>query len=287
VKKRRKRAKGQQLMHPNEPHDLPIGMLLEVLCALHLSSYVESPFVDRSGIMIVGPPGVLKSTIVSLLDGNYNDVVKVSDINARSLNELRDQIAAQSIRTMIVPEYKKLWDRHPYTAANVEGTIQALVGEGFSSASYEPQRINRLRARVTFLSAMTPKFQTDHFNTWEESGFSRRFLWSLVRLKDPELLDKAVEDWRLVDFGIAHIPPIPTPSSIPNLTTKEERADLRKLVKFQPGAGSHAAQTALLAKMLAVLKWWYRLMKRKDSAAMLTLRTFATSLGKEGADLVI
>lgn len=267
-------------------HDLPIGMFMEVLCALHLSSYVDSPFEDTGGLMIVGPPGVLKSTICSILDRNYNDVAQISDINARELNELRGQIEARSVRTMVIPEYAKLWDRHPYTAKNVEGTLQAMAGEGFSSAGFEPQRINRLRARAVILSAMTPKFQITHYQDWFDRGFDRRFLWALVRLKDPELLDRAVEEWKLVDFKVAHIPPVPTPAKIPNLTRQSERAELRRLVKFQPGA-SHAAQTALLSKILAVLKWWYRLLDRKDKDALRTLRLFAQSLGKEGADLVI
>lgn len=265
---------------------LSVGTLLEILCAVHLSSYVESPFQDRGGLMVVGPPGVLKSTFLGLLDRNYNDAVSVSDINARSLNDLRDHIASKTIRTLVVPEYSKLHERHVYTAQNVEATLRALVGEGFVSASFEDSRINRLRARCTLVSAMTPKFQTDHFKGWEESGFNRRFLWCLVRLKDSELLERAVEEWRLVDFRIAHIPPTPASDSIPNLTTREERADLRRLVKYQPG-GSHAVQTALLSKILAVLKWWYRLRKRPEREALLTVRSFAESLGKEGAELVI
>jgi hypothetical protein len=132
---------------------------------------------------------------------------------------------------------------------------------------------------------MTPKFQTMHFKDWEDSGFNRRFLWSLVRLKDADLLEKAVENWELVDFRIAHIPPAPV-DSIPNRTTKEERQELRRLIKHQPG-GSHAIQIALMSKILAALKWWYQLRKRPKSEAFATVRSFAQSLGKEGAELII
>lgn len=276
----------QGLKSHGDAPPLLVGTLLEILCAVHLSSYVESPFQDRGGLMIVGPPGVLKSTFLGLLDRNYNDAVSISDINARSLNDLRDQIASKTIRTLVIPEYAKLHERHIYTAQNVEGTVRALVGEGFTSASFEDARINRLRARCTLVSAMTPKFQTDHFKAWEESGFNRRFLWSLVRLQDSELLERAVEEWRLVDFRVAHVPPTPSSDTIPNLTTQEERAELRRLVKYQPG-GSHAVHIALLAKVLAVLKWWYRLRKRPEREALETVRSFAQSLGKEGAELVI
>lgn len=285
-KKPEAKAIVQRLEKPGDIRALTIGDLLEVLCAVHLSSYVEGPFQDRGGLMLIGAPGTLRSTFLSLLDRNYNDAVSMSDINARSLADLREQIAAKTIRTLVLPEYAKLWERHPYTAKNVEGTIRALVGEGFTSPSFEDARINRLRARCTVMSAMTPSFQTQHFREWEESGFNRRFLWSLLRLKDPTLLDKAVEQWQLVDFRLAHIPPAPASESIPNLTTQQERAEMRRLVKYQPG-GSHVIHTSLLSKVLAVLKWWYRMLKRKDTDALNTTRAFAVTLGKEGAELII
>lgn len=291
--KKAKRAKPKPKAKPRarltvttETPALSVGVLLEIICCTHLSSLVESPFQDRGGLVLVGPPGVLKSTFLGLLDHNYNDAVSLSDINARSLNDLRDQIAGKAIRTLVIPEYAKLWERHSYTARNVEGTIRAMVGEGFSSASFEDARINRLRARTTILTAMTPKFQVEHFREWEDSGFNRRFLWSLMRLKDPDVLDRAVENWQLVDFRMAHIPPVPFEGPIPNLTTPEERRAMRHMVKYQPG-GSHPIQTALLTKILAVLKWWYRMMQRPEGDAMRTLRAFAPTLGKEGAELVL
>lgn len=283
--KTRDRRHSQTLNQRSEAAPLSVGVLLEVLCAVHLSSYVEAPFHDRGGLMIVGPPGVLKSTFLALLDKNYNDVVSVSDINVKSLNDLRDQIASKTIRTIVIPEYAKLHERHSYTAMNIEGHLRALAGEGFTSASFEDSRINRLRARCTILSAMTPSFQTRHFKDWEDSGFNRRFLWSLVRLKDADLLERAVENWELVNVRIAHIPPAPL-DSIPNRTTVEERQELRRLIKYQPG-GSHAIQIALLTKVLAVLKWWYQLRKRPEREALATVRSFALTLGKEGAELII
>lgn len=285
MKKRPVTRVKQKLERSVEGRTLNIGDLLEVLCAVHLSSYVEGPYVDRGGLMLVGAPGTLRSTFLALLDRNYNDAVSMSDINARSLADLREQIAAKTIRTIVLPEYAKLWERHPYTAKNVEGTLRALVGEGFTSPSFEDARINRLRARCTLLSAMTPTFQTLHFREWEDSGFNRRFLWSLLRLKDPLLLDRAVEEWQLIDFRLAHIPPAP-PDSIPNMTTQEERQEMRRLVKNQPG-GSHVIQTTLLIKVLAVLKWWYKALKRPERDALATVRAFSATLGKEGGELII
>jgi hypothetical protein len=278
--------RAQLTKHSGPIPTLSVSTLVEVLCAVHLSSYVESPFPDRGGLVLVGPPSVLKSTLLDIIARNYSDAVSVSDINARSLNDLRDQIAAKVIRTLVIPEFAKLYKRHVYTADNVEGTIQALIGEGFTAASFEDARINRLRARVTLLSAMVPKFQGDHFKAWEDSGFNRRLLWSLVRLERPEILEEAVEQWRLVDFKVAHVPPAPPNDFIPQHTSRVERAEMRRLVRYQPG-GTHAIQVALLVKTLAALKWWYKLMGRSEREAMKTIRTFAQSLGKEGCELII
>jgi len=280
--KRVQRSQNFQGVSP--PGTLRISSLIETLCAAHLTSYVESPFQDRGGIFIVGPPSVLKSTLLDIVARNYNDAISVSDINARTLDDLRDQIAAKAIRTLVIPEYRKLHERHTYTSSNVEGTIRALVGEGFGAASFGDGRINQMKARCTLLSAMQPKFQAEHFKAWEDSGFNRRFLWSLVRMNDPQILDRAVEDWQLLEFGIAHIPPVP--SSIPNLTTREERAEMRRLVKYQPG-GSASIQFAFMCKLLSVFKWWYKLMKRRDRDALAQVRAFAQTLGKEGAELVL
>lgn len=276
----------QPFQKASPPGTLRVSQLIETLCCVHLTSYVESPFQDRGGLVIVGPPSVLKSTMLDVVARNYNDAVSVSDINARTLDDLRDQIAAKAIRTLVIPEYRKLYERHSYTSSNVEGTIRALVAEGFGAASFHDGRINQMKARCTLLTAMQPKFQVDHFKEWEDSGFNRRFLWSLVRMSDPGVLDRAVEDWRLLEFGIAHIPPPPLGSTIPNTTTQVERAEMRRLVRYQPG-GSTSIQFALLCKLLAVFKWWYKLMRRRDSEALRTVRAFAQTLGKEGAELVI
>lgn len=285
MKKRGQRT-AQEFQGASRPGTLRISALIETLCAAHLTSYVDSPFQDRGGIFIVGPPSVLKSTLLDIVARNYNDAISVSDVNARTLDDLRDQIAAKAIRTLVIPEWRKLYERHTYTSSNVEGTVRALVGEGFGAASFGDGRINQMKARCTLLSAMQPKFQAEHFKAWEDSGFNRRFLWSLVRMNDPQILDRAVEDWKLLEFGIAHIPPAPFGSSIPNTTTHVERAEMRRLVKYQPG-GSTAIQFSLLCKLLAVFKWWYKLMKRRDREALVTVRAFAQTLGKEGAELVL
>lgn len=282
--KKRTTQNGGQLVKERGAPPLSFTALIEALCAAHLSSYVESPFLDRGGIMLVGPPSVLKSTLLDLVARQYSEAVPLSDINARSLGQLRDAIAANAVRTLVCPELAKLYERHKNTAGNVEGTIRALVAEGFAAASWEDSRINRRRARCVFLSALTPEFQNQNFTRWEKSGFSRRFLWPLVTLRDVTVVERAIESWTLLDFRVRHVPMVPPSGVIPNTTTTAERARLRPFLEHQPGGvGAHAVQLLLLVKMLAVLKWWH---EDADKAWKL-VAAFAGALGEEGAELYL
>lgn len=268
------------------PAQVTFEEYLECLCAAHLASYVDSPFKERGGIMIVGPPSVLKSTLLDVVAVNYPEVVQVSDLNVQTLIDMRDQIASGIIKTLIMPDFAKLYERHSSTARNLEGHVRALTGEGFQGASFEDQRQNRLHARCAVLSAMTPKTQTENFKRWEDSGFSRRFLWSLVVLDDPTMLTDAVEKWRLIDFRLRRAPPLPDSGLIPSRrVTREMRHKLLDSLRKQPGGGMHATQLSLLARMLAVLVWHYGRSGDKRSP-LKTILTFANTLRSGGAVLV-
>jgi hypothetical protein len=257
--------------------------LVEILCAAHLGSRVESPFLDRGGLMLIGPPGVLKTTFVSVLDSQYQDVLMLSDINVKSLIQLRDSIASGKINTLVLPEYAKIYERADVTAKNVEGTLRALTAEGFTAASFEDSRINRLTARAMIIGALTPPTVETHFTRWEESGFNRRFLWCLMRLSDPLALEKAAIAWQRINFRMAHVPLAPMGSIIPNRTTIRERTRLAAIVKYQPG-GDHAIQLQVLVRILAVLRWWYA-ESGQPRNAMETMEKFGAALGKTGAEL--
>lgn len=258
---------------------------IECLCAAHLSSYVEGPFRERSGVIIIGPPSVLKSTFLSIVSDNYPNALELSDVNVPGLIDIRDQLASGIIRTLVISDLGKLYERHPSTALNLEGHLRALSGEGFAAASFQDSRINRLRARATLLSAMVPQIQEEHFKRWENTGFNRRYIWPLVTLQDPDMLTRAVEEWRLIDFGSQRLPVKPVQKTIPNLTTQSQRIALGKLLKWQPGGGMHATQQALLARMLGVLMWHYKRARIKRDP-MEVLRGFGKTLHEGGAQLV-
>lgn len=259
--------------------------LIEVLCAAHLSFHVDSPFEERGGIMIVGPPGALKTTFLGVLDQQYHDAVAMSDINARGLVDLRDQISNGAIRTLILSELAKVYERQESTAQNVEGTLRAMTAEGFQAASFEDQRISRLRARAMVIAGMTSATREKRFKAWEDSGFNRRFLWCLIRLADPEILVRAVVNWKLLKFQFDHVPRPPLTGKIPYQVSRLESSVLRGWVKYQPG-GSSALHVQIIAKILCVLRWWYK-ETSPERDAMATLCRFAESLGRHGAEVEI
>jgi hypothetical protein len=162
-----------------------------------------------------------------------------------------------------------------------------MVAEGFHAASFEDARINRVAARCVVVSAITPELQEEYFTHWEESGFGRRFLWPLLSMKDPSVLDRAVENGRILRFRMKCPRPPLEGEKIPDYTTKRERQLLKTFLKSQPGSGVHNLQLLMLVKMLAVLKWWYIQDRRSQRQAMKTMRIFARTLQDGGAELVL
>lgn len=264
---------------------VPLRVMIESLIAAHLSSYVSSPFRDRSGVILVGPPAVFKSAMLDVVERHFPDALMLSDVNIPSLIALRDQIAQGAIRTLLLSELAKIYRRDPRTAENIEGTLQAMVAEGFRAAAFEDSRINRLVARCTIIGAIPPAEMTKQFVKWESSGFSRRFLFPTVGLEHPEVAERAVSRWELIDFDSRlRVPPMPAGGVIPNLTTKAERDLCGEMVRFQPGGrGAHASQKGMLVKMLAATRWWYKVMGRDPKRAIVTIKSFALTLGRGGA----
>lgn len=264
---------------------VPVRAFIECLCAAHLSTYVEAPFKDVGGIMIVGPPGTLKTSMLKVVT-QYPNAVESSDLNITALEELRPSITSKHIRTLVMPEYAKIYERDPRTSNNVEGQIRAMVDEGFQAPSFKPQQMARLSAHCLVLGGITEQFREEHYRRWSDTGFNRRFIWPLIRLANPEILDIAADEWKRVDFRVRYLPGLPANGRVPNLTRTSERTRIRSYLKYQPGP-THTTQSHLLTRMLAVLKWWYHLEGRPVASASTTMRLFCRTLAKEGAEVVI
>jgi len=265
---------------------LRVSTLMECVKAAHLSSYVRSDFNHSAGLFIVGPPGVMKSTILRALDP-YESVLSLSDINSKMLNGLiKSQLTSNTIKSLVFPEVQRIYERDPRTAAGVEGTIRSLVEEGFQGTSFEDPTVTRFTARAFVIGAMTDKFRDENWERWKDSGFARRFLWCLIRMKDPSILMSAVEQGRMAMVA-DDVVPMPTPplGTIPPLETVM-RKRIRPLVRKQPQPSN--VQFELLCRMAAVLDFYYKRNKLKRDAIQ-TIQEFGGSIlgGAELTGLVI
>jgi hypothetical protein len=264
-----------------------ISTMMECVKAAHLSSYVQSAFSHSAGLFIVGPPGVMKTTILRALD-MYEGVLTLSDVNSKMLHSvIKSQLTSNTIRSLVLPEVQRIYERDPRTAAGVEGTIRSLVEEGFSGASFEDPTVTRFTARAFVVGAMTDKFRDENWQRWNDSGFARRFMWCLVRLGDPAVLMNAVETGRMASVR-DDVVSMPTPVSqgiIPPLDGVM-RKRLRPFVRKQPKPSN--VQYELLCRMAAVLDFYYKRSRMKKDA-METIQEFSACIlnGAELTGLVI
>lgn len=225
--------------------------LIEVLDAAHLTSFIESPFPQRGAIMIVGPPGSMKTTFLRSALKEYPSALFLSDLNINSLMQLRDSLVSGRYRTIAFPEYEKLYQRKADTAANIEGTIKQLIEEGFSRASFEEQDAITFTARTLVIGAMTYSFYSRMIGRWRESGFKRRILWFGIKLSDPDKIMSAIRRWELIKIdGIPRRFPTDT---IPFDVTDGESKVIERMLEGQ----WEATPYVLLKKIYAVLKWKY------------------------------
>lgn len=257
---------------------------IEAVCSVALSTYVDAPVENLGGLQIVGPPGALKSTIVKIID-SMDKGLCLSAINMTTFRALVNDIAAGKLKALAFEEWATIYAGDPRTASRVETTIAAMVEQGHSTMGLQDERMQRLIARCVVIGAMTPEFHEKHFNRWEDSGFHRRFLWSLVKLSDPDKLVEAVIEWQRIDIPNSRVPNIPLSLRIKDTLSPKERRELQRYLRKQPGSDM-TSQLRLLCKMTSALAWWYsRTGNKKD--AMKTIRAFCASLGKTGDELII
>jgi len=225
--------------------------LIEVIDCAHLTSFINSPFPQRGALMVVGPPGSMKTTFIRVALCDHPAALFLSDLNINSLMKLRDSLVSGRYRTIAFPEYEKLYQRKADTASNVEGTIKQLIEEGFSRASFEELDAITTTARTFIVGAMTYDFYNKMISRWRESGFKRRILWVGITLQNPDKIMEAIRKWELIE--IDGIPRRYPTKEIPfNVSDKESRR-IEGMLKGQ----WEATPYVLLKKIYAVLKWKY------------------------------
>lgn len=228
--------------------------------------------------MLIGPPGVMKTTFINAAYQEWPNALVLSDINVNQLVPLRDDLISGRYRTIAFTAFDKLYQRHSSTSSNIEGHISALVEEGFQRASFEDQRMTSFKARCLVVGGLPYGIYSRKFNEWAESGFARRFLWCFIRLSDPEKIQDAIHDWKLIDMACAaRIEP--KTRNIPYNVTEAESRMLQKLVKEQPG---EATPFILIKKIYCALKWKY---SRKPAYIKHLLKEFAPCLTKNGGTI--
>lgn len=258
-----------------------VSTFVECLKAVHLSSYVQSPFSHMCGMFVVGAPGVIKTTLLEFLDP-YETVLTLSDINTKMISSVvKSQLTNNAIKTLVLPEVQRIYERDPRTAAGVEGTIRALVEEGYRGATMEDPTVTRFRARACVIGAMTESLRDANWKRWTDSGFSRRFMWCLIRLADSGVLMDAVENGRLAQIDGVMVP-MPTPMGLIPPLSADQKKRLRPLVRKQPKPSN--VQYELLCRMGAVLTFYYAKANSKKDPIKTIIEFGNCLLG--GADLV-
>lgn len=210
----------------------------------------------------------------------YAHALVVSDLTSQNIVKLRDDVVAGRIRTIVVRDLQKIYERKSETAANLEGNLRALVDEGFRAAAWESQRAIGAEARALVVAAMPVAFYRYRYDEWDRSGFARRFLWCHYRLDYPELLTEAIESWNRIEIGgLAWS--VPAGDEIEHSISREEAAEMRSWLRFQP---DDKTGLVLLQKIGSAIRWRRRKQHKKDNT-MEVLNDFSSCLGQSGAIL--
>ncbi len=229
--------------------------------------------------MFVGPPGVLKSTFLDVLDEFHNAAI-ISNLNTTTLMQMQGDFISGNTRTIAIPELQAIYKGDPRTSARLEQALMQLVAEGHRGTSHQDTRRQKFKSRAMVYGAMTPKFFDRMSNGWEDSGFLRRFIWCSYTLQDPDVLMDAITQWKRAEFGGVTIPKVPAQNSIPDSLSIDERREIRTWLKHQPAP--HEIQFSLLCRATAALRWHYATRKLRKNA-LDTMREFAATLQKEAA----
>jgi hypothetical protein len=268
----------KQFIGTLEIYSMKVRSLLEILDAAYLTKFVESPFKPRGGILLIGPPETLRTTIIENALADYPDSLVLSDINVKQLMEMREDMGAGKITCLAFEELAKLYARNPAVAKNIEMHIMALIEQGMSLASFQDKRMASTKARVLVIAACSEKFYGQRFTSWMDSGFARRFIHCQFRLDNPWALADAQEKRTLIDFGSIRRK-VPGNRAIKWNVDPAEMKEIRKTLKFQFRKGI-ATPFHLSANIYCVLKWKYDAMEART-----IWKDFATSLQDDSAML--
>lgn len=256
--------------------------LIEFISAAVDSSrhIIDGPFKERGGIMLVAPPGSLKTAIIDAATDPYENVIPLSDLNVQQWIKLKDEFISKRYTALAFPEYEKIYQRHKATGQNVEGILKALTSEGYSVGPAGDPRMPRLKARGLVVGGVTIDCHDRNYNTWQKNGFLRRFLWCLFSVSNPDAITEAIRKWQRINFGRAYV--VPLNGAIEMEVSEIRSLQIEHILKAQPGLGGTGY--VLMKKIAAVLEWRY---KDNPSRVDEILDDVAPSFSKDGGELVL
>lgn len=251
-------------------------------CAVD-TRYASGPYDERGGIMIVGPPGSFKTTmIVSAIEPHPTAMI-VSDLNVQQWLKMKEDFVTERFTCLGFTDYEKVYQRHPSTAENVEGIVKALVSEGFGTGPGGDQRMPRMLARALVIGGMTQHCLEANFDKWQKNGFMRRFIWLLVGVANPEAITAAIRRWEKIEFGkIAYRP---ANKQIKVELSPSRSAHIEKVMKYQ--AGTQGTAYVLMKKIVAVMEWKYGNKNGSKNRIAELLDDIAPALSKDGGKIFL
>lgn len=254
---------------------------VEGVLAIHLSSYVESPFKDRGGLMLVAPPGQLKTRFLDILDENFESVRSISNSYMQTMIRMQPAFYSGYIRSLCFPDLQSIYAGDPRTASRIENMMMQLAAEATRTiGGQQDSRFAKFKSRCTIFAAMQETFRAQHETKWDDSGFHRRFLWATYTLKDPDVLTRAIHHWTLADIGNFRIPKVPGNLIIKNVLAQSHLEEITAWVRHQPEP--HEIQRQILCKAVSALHWHYKTSNIKKNA-LFTMKQFAECLQEDAA----
>jgi hypothetical protein len=289
-KRRKHSKKPKEKIEPGKTNipRLHVQDFLEILCCLHLSSYVPSPIEDAGGFMLIAPSGSMKSSLLAIVNNLYPARCVIdSNWYYSKLLKMAPAFYNRSIRSIIIPELSSIYAGDPRTGARIEAMLQQMAGEGCFSTNEDDSRFQKYEMRATVFGAMTPEFwsRKNKDTRWQE-GFHRRFIWGFLAPEDDDVLMDYLQAWRRAEIELSQPPQEPAQQFIPDTLTYEEKGILRKILKPQSNFGPSHARFVVFCKAIAVLKWHYKRMKINKNAIE-TAKRFSLCLGDKAALLII
>lgn len=230
-----------------------INSLIEFIDAAVDTKFVQGPYEERGGVMLVGYPGSFKTTILKMAMEPHPDVVIISDLNVQQWIKIRDDFVTGRYSALGFTDFEKIYQRHLSTATHIEGIIKGLVAEGYGTSPSGDSRMPVIPARALVVGAMTNACMEQRYDEWQKSGFLRRFLWIVISVQNQNKIAEAIRGWKKIDFGKLAFRPANRQIEVE--ISKERTTQLENMMKEQPGFNGVGYVT--LKKIAAVLEWKY------------------------------